>query len=40
MATYDITSASFNVENIEVNDVLNCPYTGSETTITLPAGIY
>ena len=40
MATYDITSNSFNVANINVDDVLNCPYTGSETSITLPAGTY
>lgn len=40
MATYDITSSSFNVENIIDGDILNCPYTSSETTITLPAGRY
>ena len=40
MATYDITSNSFNVSNINVDDVLNCPYTGSESSITLPAGTY
>lgn len=40
MATYDITSNSFNINDINVDDVLNCPYTGSETSITLPAGTY
>ena len=40
MATYDITSNSFNVNNIDVDDILNCPYSGSETSITLPAGKY
>lgn len=40
MTTYDITSNSFDVNNISIDDVLNCPYTGSETSITLPAGTY
>ena len=40
MATYDITSNSFNVDNISEGDILNCPYTGSETSITLPPGVY
>ena len=40
MATYDITSTSFDISNINQNDILNCPYTGDETTITLPPGRY
>lgn len=40
MATYDITSASFDILEINEGDILNCPYTGSETSITLPAGVY
>ena len=40
MTTYDITSNSFNIENIQEDDILQCPYTGSETSITLPAGKY
>lgn len=40
MATYDITSNSFNIEDIIDGDILNCPYTGSQTQIELPAGTY
>jgi len=40
MATYDITSSSFNIDNIEEGDILNCSYTGDETQITLPEGVY
>lgn len=40
MATYDITQSSFKVEDIIDGDILNCPYTGSETSITLPPGTY
>lgn len=40
MATYDITQSSFAVENIVDGDILNCPYTGSETSITLMPGTY
>ena len=40
MATYDITSSSFSIENVIDGDILQCPYTGSETSITLPPGIY
>ena len=40
MATYDITQASFDINNIVDGDILNCPYTGSETNITLPPGRY
>lgn len=40
MATYDITSASFNIEDVVDGDILTCPYTGSETHLELPAGTY
>ena len=40
MATYDITSSSFDIGMVEDGDILNCPYTGSEVSITLPPGIY
>lgn len=40
MATYDITQSTFNVDDIVDGDILECPYTGSETSITLPPGTY
>ena len=40
MATYDITSSSFNIEDVVDGDILTCPYTGSETHLKLPAGTY
>ena len=40
MATYDITQSSFVIENVTDGDILNCPYTGSETSITLAPGTY
>ena len=40
MATYDITDSSFNIENVIDGDILNCPYTGSETSIQLLPGKY
>lgn len=40
MATWDITSASFDIDRVAEGDTLECPYTGSEVSITLPAGKY
>lgn len=40
MATYDITQSSFNFDDVIDGDILNCPYTGSETSITLTPGTY
>ena len=39
MATYDLTSVSMPTV-LEMDDVLNCPYTGDKVSITLPAGRY
>lgn len=38
MATYNITTTAF--VDLEAGDILNCPYTGSVTSVTLPAGKY
>lgn len=38
MATYDLTSTIPN--KIKTGDILNCPYSGTYKTISLPAGIY
>ena len=38
MATYDLTSTT--PAKIQTGDILNCPYSGSYKTITLPAGTY
>lgn len=38
MATYDITSSV--PSSIKTGDILNCPYSGSEKTLTLPKGQY
>lgn len=38
MATYDLTSTT--PEKIKTGDILNCPYSGSKKTVTLPAGTY
>jgi len=40
MATYDITQSSFNFDDVIDGDILNCPYTGSETSVTLSPGTY
>ena len=40
MATYDITSSGFSMDDVSEGDILNCPYTGSETSITLLPGSY
>lgn len=38
MATYDLTQGI--PSNIEVGDILNCPYSGSAISLTLPKGSY
>lgn len=38
MATYDLTTST--PTSIKKGDILNCPYSGSYKTITLPAGTY
>ena len=38
MATYDITSSV--PSSIKTGDILNCPYSGSKKTLTLPKGQY
>ena len=38
MATYDITISPPSA--IKDNDILNCPYTGQQQSITLPKGEY
>jgi hypothetical protein len=38
MATYNLTSTT--PAKIQTGDILNCPYSGSYKTITLPAGTY
>lgn len=40
MATYDINSPTFNIDNIDEGDTLLCNYTGGESSITLPPGTY
>lgn len=38
MATYDLTSTT--PSKIQTGDILNCPYSGSAKSITLPKGTY
>ena len=38
MATYDLTSSI--PTKIAAGDILNCPYSGTYKTITLPKGTY
>jgi hypothetical protein len=38
MATYDLTSTT--PTSLAVGDILNCPYSGTYKTITLPAGTF
>lgn len=38
MATYDLASTT--PSNLAVNDIINCSYSGSKKSITLPAGKY
>ena len=38
MATYDLASTA--PSNLAINDIINCSYSGSKKSITLPAGKY
>lgn len=38
MATYDLTSTT--PTEIVTGDIINCPYSGTYKSITLPAGEY
>ena len=40
MATYNLTSSIPDTSGLEVGDILNCPYSGTYKTITLPEGKY
>lgn len=40
MSTYDLTSSIPSSSNLQVGDILNCPYSGSYINLTLPAGAF
>lgn len=40
MATYDLTTTTPSAANLNVGDILNCPFSGSRIYIKLPAGSY
>lgn len=40
MSTYDLTSSIPSSSVLKAGDILNCPYSGSSKTITLPKGKY
>lgn len=40
MATYDLTSSIPSASSLRTGDILNCPYSGTYKTITLPKGTY
>lgn len=40
MATYDLTSSIPSISSLKTGDILNCPYSGTYKSITLPAGTY
>lgn len=40
MATYDLTSSIPSSSSLKTGDILNCPYSGSAKSITLPKGTY
>jgi len=40
MATYDLTSSIPSASSLKAGDILNCPYSGTYKSITLPAGTY
>lgn len=40
MSTYDLTSSIPSSNSIVAGDILNCPYSGTYKTVTLPAGQY
>ena len=40
MATYDLTSSIPSFSSLKTGDILNCPYSGTYKSITLPKGTY
>lgn len=40
MAVYDITTTVINPKSLRRGDIINCPYSGSVKSITLPVGTY
>lgn len=40
LATYDLTSSIPSISSLKTGDILNCPYSGTYKSITLPAGTY
>lgn len=40
MATYDLTSSIPSASSLATGDILNCPYSGTYKSITLPKGTY
>ncbi len=40
MATYDLTSSVPSSSSLKTGDILNCPYSGTYKSITLPKGTY
>ena len=40
MATYDLTSSIPSSSSLKTGDILNCPYSGTYKSITLPKGTY
>ena len=40
MATYDLTSSIPSTSSLQSGDILNCPYSGTYKSITLPKGAY
>ena len=40
MATYNLTSSIPSSSSLKTGDILNCPYSGSAKSITLPKGTY
>lgn len=40
MATYDLTSTTPSVDLLVAGDILNCPYSGTYKSISLPNGVY
>ena len=40
MATYNLNSSIPSASSLKTGDILNCPYSGSYKTITLPKGTY
>ena len=40
MATYDLTQRVPSSSQIKEGDILNCPYSGTYKSISLPLGVY